>query len=154
MRSRIIRLTGVTGLTKNDRMRQTLTAVGLVLAVPLGAISAPFVHVHLRGSGADHHHARQIHAHIDGHAPFHVAREGVGHNGPAVGDHERERGITLQWFVAVSQALFDVPPALVTSVALEVPAESAGHYPVRVVHGHDPPFVSSLGSRAPPPFPS
>ena len=157
------------GLTNNDGMRRTLTAVGLSLVIPLGSLSVPLVHAHPDELRSDHHHANEIHAHLGGHASFHashdsvasdnvasdsVASDGVASTGATLDDHDAERTVSLQLFVAVAQASFDVPAAVVTDWFVNSPAEAAAHHPVRVVHGHDPPFVASTGSRAPPAFPS
>jgi hypothetical protein len=140
-------------------MCRTLTAVGLSLAIPFGSLSAPLVHAHPSESGFDHHHANKIHAHVGGHASFHashdgVASDGVTPTGTRLNDHDAERAVFLQLFVAVAQASFDVPAAIVTDWFVNSPAEAAAHHPLRIVHGHDPPFVASTGSRAPPAFPS
>lgn len=133
-------------------MRRALTAVGLSLAIPLGALSAPLLHAHAPQLGADHHDSPEIHAHWGGQTHGHGPRDRVVPEGVERDDHESERAVSLQWFVAVPQASFDVPQGVVTSVDVEVPSESAAHDPLRVVHGHDPPFLPSLGSRAPPAF--
>ena len=136
-------------------MRRTLTAVGLSLAIPLGSLSAPLVHAHPDESGSDHHHAHEIHAHVAAHASFHSStHDGVVPGGTGLNNHDAERTVSLQLFVAVAQASFDVPGAVVTALFLNSPAEAAAHHPLRIVHGHDPPFVASTGSRAPPAFPS
>ena len=149
-------------------MRRTLTAVGLLLAIPLGSLNAPLVHAHPGESGTDHHHTREIHAHVGGHPSAHAVDHGVAHDGVAhkgvtsdgvapqgagLDDHVAERAISLQLFVAVPQASFDVPAAVLTIWRVSAPAEAAAHHPLRVVHGHDPPLIASTGSRAPP-FPS
>ena len=138
-------------------MRWTLTAIGLSRAIPLGSLSAPLVHAHPDELSSDHHHANEIHAHVGGHPSFHashdgVASDGVASTGTTLNDHDAERTISLQLFVAVAQASFDVPAAVVTDWFVNSPAESAAHLPLRVVYGHDPPFVASTGSRAPPAF--
>ena len=140
-------------------MRRTLTAVGLSLVIPLGSLSVPLVHAHPDELGSDHHHANEIHAHLGGHASFHtphdnVASDGVAPTGTRLDDHDAERTVSLQLFVAVAQASFDVPAAVATDWFVNSSAEAAAHHPVRVVHGHDPPFVASTGSRGPPAFPS
>ena len=144
-----LRLDCPVGLTNNDCVIRTLTAVGLSVTIPLAALSAPLVHAHLDELDTDHHRAHEIHAHVTGHASFPVP-----HDGAALDDHEAERAVSLQLFVAVAQASFDVPAAVVPVWQLSAPAEAAAHHPLRIVHGHDPPFIGSLGSRAPPAFPS
>jgi hypothetical protein len=124
---------------------RTLTAVGLSVAIPLAALSTPLVHAHLDELDTDHHRAHEIHAHVAGHASLPTP-----HGGAALDDHEAERAVSLQLFVAVAQASFDVPVAITAVWQLGAPAEAAAHDPLRIVHGHDPPFIGSLGSRAPP----
>ena len=138
------------GLPNNHGMRRRLTAVVLSLVIPLGSLSAPLVHAHPDAAGTDHHHAPEIHAHVGGHSSLHTAYHGAIHDGPRLDDHDAERTVSLQLFVAVAQASFDVPAAAVMTWHLGSPSEAAAHQPVRVVHGHDPPFIASTGSRAPP----
>ena len=135
------------GLTNNDSVIRTLTAVGLSVAIPLGALSAPFVHAHLDELDTDHHRAHEIHAHVTGHSSLPMSTDG-----PRLDDHEAARVVSLQLFVAVAQASFDVPAAVVTTWQLGTPAEAPARHSLRIVHGHDPPFVGSVASRAPPAF--
>ena len=141
-------------------MIRTLSAVGLSVTIPLGALSAPFVHAHLDELDTDHHRAHEIHAHVTGHSslpttlptalPTTLPTALPTTDGPRLDDHEAERAVSLQLFVAVAQASFDVPAAVVASSQLATPAEAPARHSLRIVHGHDPPFISSLGSRAPP----
>ena len=103
------------------------------------------MHAHLDELDTDHHRAHEIHAHVTGHSSLPTSTDG-----PRFDDHEAERVVSLQLFVAVAQASFDVPPAVVASWQLGTPAETAARHSLRIAHGHDPPLVSSLGSRAPP----
>lgn len=122
-----------------------LTAVGLSVAIPLGALSAPFVHAHLDELDTNHHRAHEIHAHFSGHSSLPTFPDGA-----ILDDHEAARVVSLQLFVAVAQASFDVPAAIVTTWQLGTPAEAPARHSLRIVHGHDPPFVGSVASRAPP----
>ena len=134
-----------------------LTAVGLSVAIPLGALSAPLVHAHLDELDTDHHRAHEIHAHVTGHSSLPTALPTTLPTttaGPHLDDHDAERAVSLQLFVAVAQTSFDVPAAVVASSQLGTPAEAPARHSLRIVHGHDPPFVGSLTSRAPPAFPS
>ena len=137
-------------------MRRTLTAVGLSLAIPLGSLSLPLVHAHPDGPSSDHHHANAIHAHVGGHASHDgvasgsVTSDGLASDGTRLNGHDAERTVSLQLFVAVAPASFDVPAAVITDGFVSFPAEAAAHHPLRVVHGHDPPLIASTGSRAPP----
>lgn len=141
----MLRLDCPVGLTNNDSVIRTLTAVGLSVAIPLGALSAPFVHAHLDELDTDHHRAHEIHAHFSGHSSLPTFPDGA-----ILDDHEAERAVYLQVFVAVAQASFDVPAAVVTTWQLGTPAEAPARHSLRIVHGHDPPFVGSVASRAPP----
>src|SRR5688572_32002807 len=125
---------------------RTLTAVGLSVAIPLGALCAPLVHAHVDDHDADHHRTHKIHAHVSHHSSHSTAAESRVH------DDEADRAVSLQLFVAVAPASFDVPAAVVTSWDLGALAESPARHSLRVVHGHDPPFLTSLPSRAPPAF--
>ncbi len=149
------------GLTNNDSVIRTLTAVGLSVTIPLGALSAPLVHAHLDELDTDHHRAHEIHAHVAGHSSLPTALPTTlptvlptTTDGLRLDDHDAERAVSLQLFVAVAQASFDVPAAVVASSQLGTPAEAPARHSLRIVHGHDPPFVGSLASRAPPAFPS
>ena len=136
---------------------RTLTAVGLSVTIPLGALSAPLVHAHLDELDTDHHRAHEIHAHVTGHSSLPTALPTAlpaTTAGPHLDDHDAERAVSLQLFVAVAQTSFDVPAAVVASSQLGTPAEAPARHSLRIVHGHDPPFVGSLTSRAPPAFPS
>ncbi len=153
----MLRLDCPVGLTNNDSVIRTLSAVGLSVAIPLGALNAPLVHAHLDGLDTDHHRAHEIHAHVAGHSsPPTVLPTTLPTttDGLRLGDHDAERAVSLQLFVAVAQASFDVPAAVVASSQLGTPAEAPARNSLRIVHGHDPPFVGSLTSRAPPAFPS
>ena len=127
---------------------RTLTAVGLSVAIPLGALCAPLVHAHVDARETDHHRAHEIHAHVSDHAARSTAPDG------STVQHEDETGraVYLQLFVSVAHAGFDIPAAVVMSWKhLGAAAESPAHQSLHVVHGHDPPFLRSLSSRAPPP---
>ena len=130
---------------------RTLTSVGLSVAIPLGALCAPLVHAHVDDHDGDHHRAHEIHAHVSDHVtsdrPTHPAAAAS-----RVDEDETGRAVYLQLFVAVAYASFDVPAAAATSWDLAAPAESPARQSLRVVHGHDPPFLRSLASRAPPAF--
>jgi hypothetical protein len=134
-------------------MRRTVTALGLSLAIPLGALTAPLVHAH-PDALTGHHRAHEIHAHVGGHSSHETSHDGVVPDGARLDDHDAERAVSLQWFVAVAPASFDVPAAVVTSPYVDILGEAPAHNPLRIVHGHDPPLIASTGSRAPPVLPS
>ncbi len=125
-------------------MIRRLLALGLVLAVPVGAVCAPFLHAHL-DTDHDDHHAISVHAHFSSHAPARVTHDGV-----SVEETDRDHAIYLQVFVAVEAAVFQTP-ALPRAVFAPVPLiERAPRTFVLVTHGHDPPLVHALDSRPPP----
>jgi len=135
----------MTGVTRS------LTAVALSAAIPLGALCAPLVHAHVDGHDADHHGSHEIHAHLSQHSHSgHPASSTAA--AVRVEEDEAGRAVYLQLFVAVAHASFDVPAAVATSWDFPVPAERPARHSLRVVHGHDPPFLTSLPSRAPPAF--
>jgi len=110
------------------------------------ALAAPMTHVH------DDHHAEgygsphTIHAHLSGHPapPAGAGRE------PELQDDATDRTLYVQLFVAVAAAPTDVPAAVVSAFPVIAPDEAAAHVSHQIVHGHDPPLVGSVASRAPP----
>jgi hypothetical protein len=123
-------------------------ALGLVLAVPVGAVCAPFLHAHL-DADRDDHHSTSVHAHFSPHAPAHVSHDGV-----SLEETDRDHAIYLQVFVAVEASVLQ-PPSLPRAVFAPVPLiERAPRTFVIVTHGHDPPLVHALDSRPPPLFQS
>jgi hypothetical protein len=109
------------------------------------ALAAPLTHLHDDDRATDHHNPHAVHAHLSGHTlPATPVDETEIH-----GD-ESERVVFLQFFVAVAGISIDVPAAVVTTVQLPAPLEAPAHLSVDIVHGHDPPVVSSLSPRAPP----
>ena len=139
-----VRIDYCTIVTKNQAVIRAVVATSLTLALQLAAIWAPLVHLH-PDDHADHHGAPPIHAHFSGHAGTAVP------SGQAeLAQDDDERAVFLQLFVAVAATTF---PAIAAPASLftVVPAiETSAHPPVDVVHGHDPPFMRSLPSRAPP----
>ena len=129
------------------RVIRAFTAAALSVAIPLGALCAPLVHAHVADGDGDHHGATRIHAHVTGHSPLPVVPGAA-----RIDDHDGDRAVYLQLFVAVAQASLDVPAAVVPSWDLATPAESPARRSLHVVHGHDPPFLTSVPSRAPPVF--
>ncbi|MBI2827924.1 MAG: hypothetical protein HYX77_01470 [Acidobacteria bacterium] len=132
-------------------MIQTLSAAVLSVAIPLGALYTPLVHAHVDARDLDHHGAHTIHAHV----VYHWTRSTTADQARLNHD-ETGRAVYLQLFVAVAHASFEVPAAVPTACDLDLgaPAESPAHphHLLHVVHSHDPPFLRSLPSRAPPAF--
>jgi hypothetical protein len=136
-------------MSQNSRVIRRLLAFGLVLAVQVGAVCAPFLHAHV---DADHddHHATSVHAHFSSHAPAHVQHTRFSEGGISVEETDRDHAIYLQVFVAVEASVFQ-SPALPRAVFVPVPViDPAPRTFVLVTHGHDPPLVHALDSRPPP----
>jgi hypothetical protein len=126
-----------------------LIAIGLSAAVQAAAIGAPLVHIHTGGHESAHHHGRQaVHAHLAGHSSSHQHRP----TGRSVDDNDAERTVYLQLFTAVSVSSSSLPPAVVSSFHLNIPAPAAPRHVFQTVHGHDPPSARSRSPRAPPVF--
>lgn len=137
---------------------RTLAAVGLSVALPLGALCAPLLHAHLDDHHADHHDANRVHAHLGGHDVDHhdaSSEEQIAEGRPEVAPDADPEGVTrLQVFVAVHPGTPAAPALPLARYTLPAPLESIMRRPPVVVHSHGPPSVSSAGSRAPPAFPS
>jgi hypothetical protein len=131
-------------LSDNVPVTRRLVALALTLAVPVGALCAPFLHAHVE-EDAEHHEAASIHAHFSGHAPAREAHDGVTIDHP---DHDRP--IYLQVFVAMQAGPFEIPAVAQAPFDIPTPPERTARPPVEVTHGHDPPGTPSTGPRAPP----
>jgi hypothetical protein len=120
----------------------------LVLAVPVGAVLALFVHAHPDQHDTDHHEGRSIHAHVAGHA--HPSQH-VHADGPAIGheDDDHDGAVLLDMFIAEAPAVSAIAGAIPDGIELPAPERLAAHA-LHVVHGHDPPALTSLPARAPP----
>ena len=128
-------------------MRKVI-AIALSLAVQAAALSAPLVHLHPDDQATEHHGAREVHTHWAGHAPSHHSSDA------ALDTADHDRAVFLNAFVAVAASLLPAPAVTHGVFELPVPRDSAPHRGVEIAHGHDPPFFSSLPSRAPPSLPS
>jgi hypothetical protein len=127
-------------------------ALILGLAVQTAATMAPFVHAHLDDHATEHHgSARAIHSHFAEHHHHHEQQLPPAH-GPSVDDPDDDRAVVFPLFVAVGSQSFELAPFAVTFAELPPPVERPAHRSVDIVHGHDPPFVPSVPSRAPPAF--
>ena len=126
-------------------------AIALVVAVPVGAMCAPFLHAHIDDDDHDHPHATSVHAHFAPHPTTHAAHDGI-QGGINVEERDHDRALYLQVFVAVQPAIFDVPSIAPSSFVLTAPPERPAHIAVEVSHGLDPPLASALDSRPPPLF--
>jgi hypothetical protein len=134
--------------TNNADVGRRLLAFGLSVAVQLAAVSAPLVHVHPDDHDTDHHRARAVHAHFEGHSGSSIP---IGRAILEETDHDR--AVFLQVFVSTASSSFALTAAVPTFVELDPPAEAPAHRSVNVVHGHDPPVSASLPARAPPLLP-
>jgi hypothetical protein len=128
----------------NGGVIRRLISLGLALAVPAGAMCAPFLHAHI-AEDHDGHHATEVHSHFSSHAPLPRMHDGI-----AVEDADHDAALYLQIFVAVEATPFAIPDIAVATFTLTLPAERAPRTSVLVAHGHDPPLVQALNSRPPP----
>jgi hypothetical protein len=117
----------------------------LVLAVQAAAVTAPLVHAHVDDHATAHHGARAIHTHWEGHARSHHPSQTQ-----TVESDDHDRPIFLNALVAVAAATLLTPAVAHGVFTLFVPVETAAHRGPDTVRSHDPPFVPSLASRAPP----
>lgn len=128
-------------------VRRRVPAYVMLAALPFGALYSPYLHAHVHEDD-DHHRSTIVHAHVAGHASDHD--DHAADDGPAIHEADHDRAVYLESFVAVHPA--SVEPPVVNGSAFEfvAPAEQAAHISVVVTHGHDPPWRTSLGLRAPP----
>ena len=131
-------------------MRSATVAAGLIGPVLLAALYAPFVHAHPDDHDTDHHDGPAVHAHFAAHRTPAHALDDHDHDGTAVEADDHDRAVFLQGFVAAPTASVHILPAIVDAVELATPEERASDQPLLVAHGHDPPSVLLLPSRAPP----
>jgi hypothetical protein len=134
-------------LTNNVTVARKALAIVLSLAVQGAAIGAPLAHAHPDDHATDHHRGRAVHVHWGGHAHAHHPT-GV----PALGADDHDRAVFVNTFVGVAASVLDARAVAHETFELPIPTETTTHRPVEVAHGHDPPWRSSLSSRAPPAF--
>ena len=148
-------------------VRRRLLAVSLSVAVPIGALCAPLVHVHPDDHHDGHHASGRVHAHLSGHnlddhdRDHHDDDHDIDHHD--IDDHDApsnsvaveaeddpEQVARATFFVAVQ--VDDLIPAGLQPLGFTLPAplESIMARPPAVSHGHDPPAVSASSPRAPP----
>jgi hypothetical protein len=121
--------------------------MALIVAVPVGAMCAPFLHAHVDDDDHDHPHATSVHAHFAPHPIAHAEHEGIN-----IEERDHDRAFYLQVFVAVQPAVFEIPTIAASSFTLTAPPERPAHIAVEVAHGLDPPLADALDSRPPPLF--
>jgi hypothetical protein len=139
------RLTRRPALTNNEAIVRKAIAIALSLAVQAAALSAPLVHAHPDDHATEHHGARAVHSHWAGHSAPHGSS---GH--PALEADDHDRAVFLGAFAAAAVSPRYAPGVMHAVFALPLPVEGVAHRGVEVAHGHDPPVVRTLPSRAPP----
>lgn len=125
-------------------MRKVI-AVTLSLAVHAAAIGAPFVHAHPDDHATGHHGPRAIHSHRAGHAASHHHA-----GGPALQTEDHDRAVFLGAMAAVAASTLDAPGVTHGVFVLPVPVDGVVHRGLEIAHGHDPPLLVGIPSRAPP----
>jgi hypothetical protein len=131
-------------------VRRTL-AIVLGLTLQAAALNAPLTHAHPDNPGngvAGHHSERTVHTHWAGHRRSHGTSEG-----PLIDADDHDRAVFFGAFIAVAPTQLPADGLIFSPFALLVPVERAAHPSVDVTHGHDPPHVGHLPSRAPPALP-
>ena len=126
-------------------MRKVI-AVTVIFAVQAAVLGAPLVHAHPDDHATTHHEGRSVHTHWAGHSHSTHHRT----DAPSFSADDHDRAVFLNPFVAVAVSHLAVPSAAQAVFRLIVPEERAALGGVEVVRSHDPPFTSSLLSRAPP----
>jgi hypothetical protein len=135
----------VAGLTNNVTVVRKALALALSVAVQGAAVVAPLAHAHPDDHATDHHHGRAVHVHWASHAhAHHPARV------PVLDDDDHDRAVFVSTFISVAPSTLPAGAAAHQTFELSIPAETMVRRPVRVAHGHDPPYRGSLPSRAPP----
>jgi hypothetical protein len=119
-------------------------ALALAVAVQAMLVELPALHAHLDDHVTDHHHARTIHAHFEQH---HSPRP---HDQPGFEADDHDSAVSFTATTALASKWFSA--AVLTTAIADV---SAAFRPkvmpsFEVTHGHDPPWIASLASRAPP----
>ncbi len=122
-------------------------ALALVLALQAAALVAPLVHAHVDTVESDHHRARTIHSHWEGHGQAHRQQSRAQTIEP---DEYHDRAFFLDAFTAVTPEPLFAPALAVSQFLFPPSAEVAAHRVVDITHSHDPPFLPSLAARAPP----
>lgn len=130
-------------------LARKLLAIAAVGAVQWSAFLAPYMHVHLDDHVTAHHAGHAMHAHLSEHREL-----ATHHDAPEIEAPDDDRAIYPQVFVAVQSGVTELPAIVEETFDVPVPAERPGQRPLDVAHGHDPPVIANLSSRAPPVFPS
>jgi len=137
------------GVIKNRLLLRRGLATVLAVAVQVSAVTAPMAHVHLDDHETAHHHAREMHTHLSSHGAS-ATRPVDPHVASLTDDDGDERVLSVSGFVATGVDAFPGAVAIPVEIAIVIPdEETVSRVPV-VAHGHDPPGLSVLPSRAPP----
>ncbi len=123
-----------------------------MVVVPMAAVLALYVHSHPDDHDTAHHAGRAVHAHVHGH----THQRGAAHApGPVIGDPDGgfDRAIYIGAFLGEATTWLPVVAVARDVIRLSAPAERRAQSPLQVVHGHDPPPLTSLAARAPPRLP-
>ena len=123
-------------------------ALGSAVTVQFAVFVAPFMHVHLDDHVTAHHAGQAMHAHLSEHAEHAVAHHD--HDGLEFEAPDNDRAIYPTVFVAIGAVAFEAPAIVAETFQILVPAERPARRPLEVAHGHDPPIIANLSSRAPP----
>lgn len=134
-------------VANNEGRVRKVVAIVLALAVQGAALTGPLVHAHPDDHATDHHSGRTVHTHWAGHPQSR-------HQGdiPSLATEDHDRAVFLGSFIAVAGTIQSAPAVSHSVFVLPVPVERAAHRGLEVVRSHDPPYVGSLSSRAPPAF--
>lgn len=118
----------------------------------MATVLALFVHSHPDDHDTAHHAGRAVHAHFQGHTHQGDAAHAPG---PVIGDDDggSDRAIYIGAFLGEATASVPVLAVAPEVIRLSAPAERPAQSPLQVVHGHDPPPLTSLPARAPPRLP-
>ena len=131
-------------------MLRSVISAGLIAAIQVAALVAPFVHEHDDDHPTAHHTARAIHGHLSGHVTLHHRDDR-----PEIEAPDHDRAVYLPIFVAMGASTIAVGVATVEQTAeLTIPVATYAHRSTESLPGHDPPLAGSLSPRAPPVSPA
>lgn len=139
-------MTGGPSVTKNEAVIRKLAAAVLCIALQAMTFDLPLIHAHLDDHDTAHHASRTVHAHLAAHHGEPVSNRPVW----SADDHDRAVSISV---MAMNASPAPVVAAVMPSIALPA-SPSISWHPLALehTHGHDPPWLASLASRAPPPL--
>jgi hypothetical protein len=135
-------------VTNNGHIVRTVIALALSLAIPAGALTIPLAHAHPDDHATSHHSGGAAHTHWRGHAQSHRSQAAA-----ALRADDDDRAVFLNAFVAVASSTVRVPGITQGACPVVVPVEQPGYRAAEVTRSHDPPYIRTLSSRAPPALP-